>query len=88
MARGAWDTRLVVNARGAVENVQEPEEAQPLTMALVAPAEIGTCRELVLEAVAEGGTAGRPVTWAWDSSEDFKFTATSEVRLSRLRMKN
>ena len=77
----AEDACEPTNDRGEVVEIEEPEDAQPLTMAMVAPAEIGTCRELVLEGVAEGGTAGRPVTWVWDSSEDFEFTATSEVRL-------
>ena len=77
----AEDACEPMNARGGVENVKKPEDPLPLTMTMTADAEIGTCRELVLEGVVEGGDAGRPVTWEWRSSEDFKLTATEEARI-------
>ena len=61
----AEDACEPTNDRGTAVEIKKPKDPQPLTMTMEADAEIGTCRELVLEGVVAGGAAGRPIEWAW-----------------------
>ncbi len=66
----AEDACEPTNDRGEVVEIQAPEDPQPLTMTMTADAEIGTCRELVLEGEVIGGAAGRSVDWEWTAGVD------------------